>query len=859
MLIDGHGLAFRGFYALPESLTANDGTPTNAIVGFTNMLFKCEDTLGMDSIAIFFDPKGPTKRHEIYKEYKDGRKPTPESFKIQLPIIIELCKMMGYPVLIKDGIEADDNIISTALYLSENDFEVTILTADKDILQVVSDNIKVMRPTKGVSEFKNYDKDSFVKEYNFQPAQMAEYLSIMGDTVDNIPGVKGIGEKGARELVSQYGTLENIYEKLDELSKGKREKLLSGRDSAFKSRELIVPILIEPVRLEELKRKSPLVDQIKDLCQSLGLKKVLYRFAEIKEEKQRDKTKIGVSTVKNKINNLDKFDVDFTPVVKQKIPFLDVIKEKELSYGRVISADGNEQHVYVTSRNEYCILDTDNNDEVKKLSEWCKNGILYVFGFRKNILNNKISMPDDSRIKDVEIAHYLLHPDRGGNAIIKTMENFPKDDFELLFHLVGLWNFLYPEIIERGLSKLMYEIDVPLSRVLASVQENGFNVDIEKLTNLEKELKNRIEIIEKEISDIAGESINLNSPKQVSVLLFEKLHLPTIKKTSTGFSTDMSVLEDLSRLPEPLSLVPHKLIEYRETSKILTGFVHPFINIVNNGECVIHSTFDHLSTGTGRLSSRDPNVQNLPVFGEWAVKFRECLIPLEGNVFVAADYSQIELRVLAHYSNEEKLLSAFKMNNDVHSETASWVFGLSPKDISMEQRRFAKVVNFGLLYGMSAHGLAQKLGITRIAASKIVEKYFNALPKVKLYLKNSIENAKRNGYTESIFGRIRPLNELSTIGGRGNNPIDRVAVNSPIQSTASDIAKISLIKFYNELTKSKINAKIVLQVHDSIVCECKEDQLNEVRGLLVKTMEGVNVLSVPLKVETKVGFSLNEV
>ncbi|MCF0247392.1 MAG: DNA polymerase I, partial [Synergistes sp.] len=410
------------------------------------------------------------------------------------------------------------------------------------------------------------------------------------------------------------------------------------------------------------------------------------------------------------------------------------------------------------------------------------------------------------------------------------------------------------------LEKLMVEIDLPLSVTLSKMTNTGIRVDEEMLTQVEKELSESIAAAQKDIEDYTGESINLSSPKQVGRLLFEELKLPPSKKNQSGWSTDVQVLEELSKLPEPLCVVPKKILNFREESKIRSGFVQPFLKSAGENGGIIHSTFDNLATGTGRLASRDPNVQNMPVFGDWADRFRSCFTPREqGCVFVAADYSQIELRVLADYTGEEKLVGAFRDGLDIHLETASWVFGLPSEDITPEQRRFAKVVNFGLLYGMSAFGLAQRLGVTRTAASQMVERYFAVLPKVREYMKKSVSDAKARGYTISRFGRIRPILEISTIEGRGNNPIDRVAVNTPIQSTASDIAKIALFKFDGALSKKFPSAKTILQIHDSIICECKGEEADEVEKLLVETMESVNVLKVPLKAEPKRGASLKEV
>ncbi len=854
LLIDGHGLAFRGFYALPETLAASDGTPTNAIVGFTNMLIKCIDEFKPDALGLFFDPKGPTRRHEMFKAYKEGRKPTPEGFKVQIPMIIDISKLMGVPVFIRDGMEADDYIVSTAKNSALLDFDVTILSADKDLFQVIDENVSVMRPTKGVSEFKIYDASAFEEEYGFKPPLMADYLALLGDNIDNIPGVPGIGEKTAKELISKYGALEAIYEHTEEIPKGRRAKLEDGREQAFISRSLVVPQETEHVPSEQLVMSPPDAEALSSMCRKLGLKKILKRF------------ELDGAMAENKVPSPKKSEIskggedDFSSlnnIEEHEAIFKDLLSSDVLA----LSSDEHEKNIFwISDENEntasFC-SDTEADEELFR--KWCEHGTLLLYGYRAILAEYSLPLPPTERIIDIENAHYLLHPDRGGAAVKKTVGFDLPQGRALAPMLFGLWRIFKPQLEVSELYGLMYELDMPLAKVLSNLQKRGFKADREALLALEKELACKIVSAEESLAEMAGEKINLNSPKQVAWLLFERLNLPPIKKTATGFSTDASVLEELASMPEPLCDVPKKLMEYREESKILSGFVQPFLKLSSSGDGRIHSTFDHLATGTGRLASRDPNVQNMPVFGEWASKFRSCFVPSEGNIFVSADYSQIELRVLAHLSGEERLINAFNEGRDVHMETASWVFGLSPEDITAEQRRFAKVVNFGLIYGMSAHGLAQRLGIPRPQAVKMVNRYFSVLPKVREYIADSIGDAKAKGYAVSLFGRRRPLSEVSTIEGRGNNPIDRVAVNTPIQSTASDIAKIALMRFEKVLKDEFPGAAAILQIHDSIVCECQTSEADKVEKRLIEVMQGVDVLSVPVKVEAKRGCSLSSV
>ena len=859
LLIDGHGLAFRGFYALPETLAAADGTPTNAVVGFTTMLLNGLEKWKPDRLGLFFDPKGPTRRHELFKEYKEGRKPAPEGFKVQLPLIIDISRAMGIPVFIRDGMEADDYIVSTAAEASAEGWNVSVFSADKDLFQIINGNIKIIRPSKGVSDFKVYDKKSFIEEYGFRPEAMADYLALVGDAVDNIPGVPGIGDKTAKELIGKFGSLEGIFDNLEGMPKGRRSKLEENRELAYSSRDLIIPQPTESVPLDELIMKGPDEELLAQMCTRLSLKRLMERMlpgAGSSADNIRAK-KPSSGIVKN------------GPVVSPIISIGETSESVETGHEELLGSTelaiapaGQERTVFCLFDREgrTAMLDPGNNDYMKKWTSWCVSGNLTLFGYREMLAKYDLPLPPAERIKDVEVAHYLLHPDRGGSAIEKTLGRKLPAGKELASQLFAMWDAFEPDLWKFGLDKLMEELDLPLSVALADLQRNGIFADRGKLALMENDLAEAIVQTENDIEKLVGETINLNSPKQVGWLLFDHLHLPPVKKTQTGYSTDMSVLEELARLPRPLCDVPNKVIEYREEAKILSGFVQPFLAAAKEGNGMIHSTFDHLSTGTGRLSSRDPNVQNMPVFGKWAFRFRDCFVPSsQGMVFVAADYSQIELRVLAHLSGEKMLITAFSEGRDVHMETASWVFGLPAEEITQEQRRFAKVVNFGLLYGMGAHGLAQRLGISRPQAATMVERYFSVLPKVKGYLEKSVKEAKEIGYTRSIFGRIRPLAEVATTAGRGNNPIDRVAVNTPIQSAASDIAKIAIMRFDRVIKDEFRNAKTVLQIHDSIVCECMKKDADRLEKRLIEVMEGVDVLSVPVKAEPKRGDSLGSV
>jgi DNA polymerase-1 len=501
--------------------------------------------------------------------------------------------------------------------------------------------------------------------------------------------------------------------------------------------------------------------------------------------------------------------------------------------------------------------DSDSPLDVATLEELanCPENRLLLWSYRDWLARGNRELPAE-RLFDASVGHYLMHPDAPGHdpeRILGRSAEGPEDLFRIEDVFVA-------SPYREDLARLMGEVDLPLVPVLVEMERRGIAADGAALERLDRDLDLRIRRIEGEVAQKAGVEINLNSPKQVAGLLYERLGLPSLRKTKIGKapSTDARTLEELAGLPEPTSLVPKLLVEHREIAKIRSGFVRPFLAL-SMGGARIHSTFDATATGTGRLASRDPNVQNLPVFGDWAHRFRSCLVAPEGYCFVAADYSQIELRVLAWLSGEERLVEAFARNEDVHARTASWIFGVEPDDVSGEQRRFAKVVNFGLLYGMGAHGLAERMGTDRTRAQQLVDRYFGVLPRVRDYLHRSVVEAKERGYARSPFGRIRPLAEVVTVEGRGPGAIERVAVNTPIQSAAADLAKVAMIRFRRVISEICPEAGLVLQVHDSLVVECPETRADEVERLLVETMEGVGMIPVPLRADPKRGRTLAEI
>ncbi|NLK18823.1 MAG: DNA polymerase I [Synergistaceae bacterium] len=832
LLVDGHGLAFRAFYALPE-LTAPDGTPTNALVGFFNMLQKALEDWTPDMWAVIFDAPGPTFRHEAYPDYKAGRKPTPPELKVQVPIISELLGLMGVPVVTRPGVEADDVLASFGCSAAREGVETLILSSDKDILQILGPGVSVLRPGRGVSSFKLMDDQNFREEFGFPPSAMTDYLALLGDAADNVPGVPGVGDKTAKKLLADHGDLDGIYAGLDSLKPALRKKLEENREQAYRSKELVTLLCEEEENVNGLLPADGSREEFLSRCKALGLQKLAESMAPPEKGGDgRPRSRVGGGPMDYYV---------FLPEIEGKYPMGLTLKSFTLagpSETRTGAAPAEALEA-LASRGGESVLFPDYKTAVACFG----SGLIPA-----------------ARVMDFKTAHYLLHPDGSGHDPREALSGYEGLSFGERARLISSG---YRELAEKmgrydRLGSLMKETDIPLIPVLVDMEKNGIGCDIASLQTLATDLSERLAGIEEEIAHKGGERINLNSPKQVAWLLFEKLGLPAGKKTKTGYSTDISVLEGLSAMGAPFDEVPSLLIEYRELAKMLSGFVHPLEKYAGEGSGIIHGVFEPAVTGTGRLSSRDPNLQNLPSYGEWSVRIKKCLHPAApGNVFVSADYSQIELRVLAHLSGDERLLEAFAQGRDIHRETASWVFSTDPAMVTGELRRVAKMINFGLLYGMSSFGLAQRLGIGRAEASDIIERYFKALPGVKNYLEKSYEDAKRRGFAATLSGRIRPLDEVP-VSPRDRDALRRVAVNTPIQGTAADIARKAMIDFAAAFPSSG-RVRLALQVHDSLVCECPRGEEENVRRSLEKIMEGAAALATPLKVESKTGESLAEV
>lgn len=780
LIVDGHSIAHRSYHALKVRLTAPDGTPTGMITGFLNILFRVQDIINPDCNIIVFDAHGKTFRHNLLPTYKSERKPMNEDLGLQFPLLQELLRYLGYSVIIREGVEADDVVASVSKLVHDSGYIGVILSSDKDLFQLLDTGVTMIRPVKnGLSGAEFYDTNAFVKEFGFMPSSMSDYLAIVGDNSDNVKGIEKIGEVGAKKLLAEYPTLESIYESLPKLAKGIRRKLEShGLEKALWTRENIIKLRDNIFDGEDGKNFlnqcmnfSPDIQKAEELAARLGLSRLLKRIGSDAEITSRT------------IHDTGKF----------MMPECDII-----------TAD-----------------------------------------YKTELRLNPENFPEGSRVWDLKTAYYLLHPDKAGNEFKNIAADIKPDA------LTDMAGRLEAEIHEHeSLSDVMNEIDIPLIPVLNQMEDRGIRINSSKFQAIEDDLEARILEIEDCITKETGARININSPAQVSWLLFERLAFEpeTKTKSRTSYSTSAQVLEHLSELPN--GAVPRLILEHRELSKMLTGFVVPLQKAADeNG--IIHTTFEPAFTGTGRLSSREPNLQNIPAFGKWADEIKSALIPKEkGNVFVGADYSQIELRVLAQMSNETRLIDAFTHNRDIHTETASWVFGVMPEFVTPELRRAAKMINFGLLYGMTSFGLAERLNVSRSEAKNIMDRYFSALPGIKSFIETLIHDAKSKGFTRTLFGRIRRVSEISAKG----SALDRAIINSPIQGTAADIARKAMMKF-----ERSCSGKLFLQVHDSLVCECSESESQNIseimRDIMISSGEKVN----HLEVVTKTGRTLADV
>lgn len=854
LVLDGNSIFNRAFYGI-KLLTTKDGTYTNAIYGFLTMLLKIKEEISPDAVAIAFDMKAPTFRHKKYEQYKAHRKGMPEELFMQFPILKEILTYLGYTLVEAEGFEADDILGTFAKICTKNGHECVIATGDRDSLQLVSEKVSVrIASTKfGKPEITLYDENKIAEVYGVTPKELIEIKAIQGDSSDNIPGVAGIGPKGATELIQKFKNIDNIYENIDalDIKPGTKKKLLNSKESAYLSRYLgtIVDNVPIDTNLEHYLQKEG------DREKAVELLKKLEMFSLI--------PKLNLDSFNQK--DVNSLVLDFK-IVKDPCPeslskeFLGEkslcisyeLEEKKLKKLAILK----DQTVYLIENNS----DTANfirklfeNDSVSKIVHDAKT--LTVSLTNDGISITKISF-------DTMLAAYLLNPSAKSYEIenlaneysckaISVPESY-KDDSDLILsvcYLSQLKEIFEPILLKREQVSLLKDIELPFSEVLASMESVGFLVDKENLIEYGKILEHDILTLENEIHGLIGKDININSPKQLGTALFEDLGLPHGKKTKTGYSTNAEVLEKLRNVHPVIELI----LNYRTLAKLKSTYCDGLIKEISFKDNRLHSNFNQTETKTGRISSTEPNLQNIPVRTEVGKNLRKFFIAKSGHVLVDADYSQIELRILAHIANDSNMIEAFKNNQDIHTITASQVFNMPLDMVTPLMRGRAKAVNFGIIYGMSAFSLAKDIGVSKKEADTYIENYFNHYSNVKKYLDSTIEEAKEKGYVETIFKRRRYLPELKSSNFNLRSFGERVARNMPIQGTAADIIKIAMINVYKKLKELNLCSKIILQVHDEIIVEAPKTEADLVKSILETEMENATKLKVPLIATANIG------
>ena len=839
VLIDGNSLINRGFYATPL-LTTTDGTPVNAVYAFINMLIKIISDIKPTHILVAFDRKEPTFRHLMYSDYKGTRKPMPEELRPQIPLLKEVLDAMGIARYEQAGIEADDIIGTLA---KKYDFETIIITGDKDSFQLVDDTTSVYFTKRGITELDVYNASNFEEKTGVAPKQIVDLKAMMGDASDNIPGIEGVGSVTAVKLVQTYGTLENLYAHTDEIKGKLQEKILASKDVAALSKRLATIDVGATVTtpIEDMTYTFPFGEKAKEIFSRLEFRALLKKteIYAAKESFVAEKDSIAMPNLVT-VKTSD----DFTPTVKhckiavnigENIDFYDgdtefkfVIKanffDEGLSYGQAFDCIKK----YLTDE-KFTVIVYSKKDFISEVE---KSGLAVK-----------------AVIEDVSLQKYILESSPSVPLADVMLTAGVSADYSAYYLFTAFFEF-DAKLKERKMYSLYADLELPLVDVLSEMENNGFKIDLSMLEELSVKYDAEIKELLAKIRDIAGEDFNPNSPKQLGEVLFDKLGLKSGKKNSRGYSTSAEVLESLENEHEIIPLI----LKYRQISKLKSTYVDGFKRLIDPKSGVVHTTFYQTLTTTGRLSSREPNLQNIPVREAEGRELRKLFVPsFENGKIVSADYSQIELRLLAHFSGSEKLVEAYKTEKDIHALTASQVFSVPIDEVTPSMRRSAKAVNFGIIYGISDFGLAKQLKIPVKRAKEYIERYFAMYPGVKEYMDKNVEFAKKNGYVETLLGRKRYIREINSPNYSVRSFGERAAMNMPLQGTAADIIKIAMIKVYDRMKSEKLKSKLILQVHDELIVDASYDEVEAVKRILTEEMENAVTLTVPLKADAACG------
>ena len=859
VLIDGHSILNRAFYGLPD-LTNAEGLHTNAIYGFLTIMFKLLEEEKPEYLTVAFDVHAPTFRHKMYAEYKGTRKPMADELRQQVPVIKEVLRAMGVKTIECAGLEADD-LIGTLSNRCENEgMEVTVISGDRDLLQLATEHVKIRIPKtkQGKTEIEDYYAKDVEERYQVTPKEFIDLKALMGDTADNIPGVPSIGEKTATKIITQYHSIEEAHEHVDELKPPRASKALSEHwDLAVLSKELAtINVKADfPYELSEAKLGNLYTEEAYIFFQKLEFKNLLSRF--------------DVSAPANKVEDgfkiiTSKSEAEKVFVQAEEASTIGAVIFKDLENVLPLFADQaglGGIGLCFSKEESYCIkVEKDITGEwlLKKLADVAEKAETYAMFHLKESME-QVTIRNQANCFDVSVAAYLLNPLKNnytwedvarehlGLMIDEKIDQDMKACYESYVNYASV-EVLRQKLRDTKMDMLFRDIEMPLVFTLFDMEQNGIRVEADALKQYGDQLAGKIAELEKEIYEEAGETFNINSPKQLGVVLFENMKLPGGRKTKTGYSTAADVLEKLA----PEHPVVAKILEYRQYTKLKSTYADGLANYIQD-DGRIHGKFNQTITATGRISSTEPNLQNIPVRMELGRLIRKVFIPEEGYRFVDADYSQIELRVLAHCSGDEHLIQAYKEQSDIHRITASQVFHIPFDEVTPQQRRNAKAVNFGIVYGISSFGLSQDLSITRKEAAKYIDDYFATYPGIKTFLDHAVTHAKEEGYVVTLFGRRRPVPELSSSNFMQRSFGERVAMNSPIQGAAADIIKIAMIRVNQRLKDQKMKSRLVLQVHDELLIEAYEPELDEVQNILKEEMEHAAELKVPLEIDMHTG------
>ena len=873
VLIDGHSILNRAFYGVPD-LTNSEGLHTNAVYGFLNIMFKILDEEKPEYLTVTFDVHAPTFRHKMFADYKGTRKPMADELREQVPVIKDVLKAMNIDIIEKEGLEADDLLGTISCLCEEKGMDVSIISGDRDTLQLATEHVKIRIPKtkQGKTEVEDYNAAEVLEKYGVTPTEFIDVKALMGDTADNIPGVPGIGEKTATKIIQDYKNIENAYEHVDELKPPRASKNLKEYWEQAKMSKTLATIETHAdieFNIEEARLGDPYTEEAHEMFKRLQFKNMLSRFDTGISANEIEKNFTEVTDreqIERIFDEAGKAQCVGAAVSKDPGNVLPLFAHPS-GFGRIAIAYGQDRIFTIP-----CDMDTDMDYLFGKLSvlaakvkafSMCglKEYLSCFAGAQEGKKEEKLpeAGPNPDNSFDVIVAAYLLNPLKNdydyedvarehlGFLIDEKLDEGTKACYEAYTAFAAV-PVLEKKLKESEMDRLFREIEMPLVFTLYHMEQAGVKVEADALKAYGDQLGGRIVELEKEIYELAGEEFNINSPKQLGVILFEKLQMSHAKKTKTGYSTAADVLEKLA----PDHPIVAKILEYRQLAKLKSTYADGLaVFIREDGR--IHGKFNQTITATGRISSTEPNLQNIPVRMELGRLIRKVFVPAEGCVFVDADYSQIELRILAHCSGDEQLIQAYREARDIHRMTASQVFHTPFEEVTELQRRNAKAVNFGIVYGISSFGLSQDLSITRKEAAQYIEHYFETYPGIKKFLDDSVAHAKEKGYAVTLYGRRRPVPELKSSNFMQRNFGERVAMNAPIQGSAADIIKIAMIGVDRELKKRGMKSRLILQVHDELLIEAAREELEEVKELLKDQMENAAHLSVPLIVDMHTG------